>query len=345
MNDISTIQVSVIMPVYNSAEYLHESIGSILADTNKNYELILVDDGSSDDSGSICDAIASKDNRVVVVHKENGGMCAARNDAMRIARGAYVTFADNDDEVIAGFIQDNLNLAMKYNADCVRFGRRLQGYNSKGEIDRQSDAVPSHEYVVEGDAIRTDWLKNLYGTEGVWAGMYRLDMLREHDITFPEEFKAGGEDCYFNDLVIGVANRIAYSPNVFYIWKQRAGHSASLTVAESSYVAIRTLLKLERQMVIDYGIAENDPHAVIDKLFSRVKSCLMLPTFSGFEMRERQKVYQRIRDLLLPYSDNDCSRPSRSADKIMYSLLMSERYAALAFFIGAGVRVKKFLSH
>lgn len=344
MNSIDNIQVSVIVPVYNSAEYLHESIGSILADKANNFELILVDDGSSDDSGSICDAIALEDERVVVVHKENGGMCAARNDAMRIARGKYVTFADNDDEVLPGFIQDNLNLAVKYDADCVRFGRRMQRYNDKGEVDRNTDAVPSHEYVVEGDAIRRDWLKNWYGTDGVWAGMYRLGMLREHNITFPEEFRRGGEDCYFNDLVIGAANRIVYSPNVFYVWKQRASHSASLTIAESSYVAIRELLKLEQQMIVDYGIDANNSCVGMDKLFSRVKSCLMQPTISGFEKAERVKVYRRIRDLLLPYADGNRTRPSGSADRIMFILLMTQRYSSLALFIGVGIHIRTVFS-
>ncbi len=344
MNSVDNTQVSVIVPVYNSAEYLHDSIGSILADKTNNFELILVDDGSSDESGSICDDIALEDERVVVLHKENGGMCAARNDAMRIARGKYVTFADNDDEVLPGFIQDNLNLAVKYDADCVRFGRRLELYDDKGEIDRITDAVPSHEYVVEGDAIRRDWLKNWYGTDGVWAGMYRLDMLREHNITFPEEFKAGGEDCYFNNLVIGAANRIVFSPNLLYVWKQRANHSSSLTIVESSFVAIRELLKMEQQMIVDYGIDANNSCVIMDKLFSRVKSCLKQPTVSGFEKVERDIVYRRIRSLLLPYSDGIQSRPSGSVDRIMFTLLMTRHYSALALFISVGIRIRTLFS-
>ena len=344
MNSIDNIQVSVIVPVYNSAEYLHESIGSILADKANNFELILVDDGSSDDSGSICDAIALEDERVVVVHKENGGMCAARNDAMRIARGKYVTFADNDDEVLPGFIQDNLNLAVKYDADCVRFGRRVQRYNDKGEVDRNTDAVPSHEYVVEGDAIRRDWLKNWYGTDGVWAGMYRLGMLREHNITFPEEFRKGWEDCYFNDLVIDAADSIVFSPNVYYIWKQRAVHSSSMTIAENTFVAIRKLLELEQRMILDYDIAYSDPRAGADRFFSRVRSCLVLPARSGFKRSDQFEVYRRVRSMLLPYSGTAWSCPGGSTDKVMYSLLMAEHYTSLSLFIGAGLRVKSLIA-
>lgn len=344
MSSASEIQVSVIVPVYNSAEYLHESIGSILADRGNNFELILVDDGSTDESGSICDSIASEDDRVVVVHKKNGGMCAARNAAMRIARGKYVTFADNDDEVLPGFIQDNLKLAVKYDADCVRFGRRIQRYNDKGKIDRQSDAVPSHEYVVEGDAIRRNWLKNWYGTDGVWAGMYRLDMLREHDITFPEEFRKGWEDCYFNDLVIDASNSMVYSSHVYYIWKQRAVHSSSMTIAESTYVAIREVLKLEYRMIQDYAIAENGSRVGADRFFSRVRSCLVLPTLSGFKRQDQYEVYRRVKDLLMPYSGTNCSIPSGCVDRILYSLLIAEHYASLAFFISAGLRFKALLS-
>lgn len=344
MSSTYNIQVSVIMPVYNSEKYLSGAVDSVLADKTKNFELILVDDGSTDASGSICDELASADDRVVVVHKKNGGMCAARNDALRIARGKYVTFADNDDEVLPGFIQDNLIVAEKYDADCVRFGRRMQRFNDKGEVARQSDAVPQSELLVEGDAIRRGWLKNWYGTDGVWAGMYSLDMLRNHSIEFPEEFKAGGEDCYFNDLVIGVADRVVYSPHVYYVWKQRAGHSSSLTVSESSYIAIRELLQIESRMISDYGISKDDPNAGIAKLFSRVKACLVLPSFVGFCKVERYGVYRKIRELLLPYHNPKGAKPSSSADKIMYSLLMSEHYAVLAVVLDVGVLAKSFVS-
>ena len=91
--------ISIIVPVYNIEEYLPRCIESILNQTYNNLELILVDDGSKDKSGEICDAYAKKDNRVVVLHKENGGSSSARNAGIAIAKGEYLGFVDSDDYI------------------------------------------------------------------------------------------------------------------------------------------------------------------------------------------------------------------------------------------------------
>lgn len=96
---MSTPDVSVIVPVYNAAEYLDGCISSILASTYADFELILVDDGSTDASGDVCDAYADMDSRVRVVHTVNMGVSAARNTGIDAARGAFLTFVDADDIV------------------------------------------------------------------------------------------------------------------------------------------------------------------------------------------------------------------------------------------------------
>ena len=92
-------KLSVIVPVYNTEKYLRECIDSILAQTFTDFELILVDDGSTDGSGAICDEYARKDERIQVIHQENGGITVARKSGVRVARGEYVTFVDSDDWV------------------------------------------------------------------------------------------------------------------------------------------------------------------------------------------------------------------------------------------------------
>ena len=92
-------QISIIVPVYNSEKYLGACIDSILSQSFRDIELILVDDGSRDSSSRICDDYAQKDGRVKVIHKANGGVSAARNDGLDIAKGEYITFIDSDDWV------------------------------------------------------------------------------------------------------------------------------------------------------------------------------------------------------------------------------------------------------
>lgn len=97
--------ISMIVPVYNVEDYLSKCIDSILAQTFKDFELILIDDGSTDNCGSICDEYALKDNRVKVIHKKNGGVSSARNTALDIAKGEYITFCDSDDYIDSDWLE------------------------------------------------------------------------------------------------------------------------------------------------------------------------------------------------------------------------------------------------
>ncbi len=109
--------ISIIIPVYNVERYLRECIDSIIAQTYKNLEIILVDDGSSDKSGEICDEYSKKDSRIKVIHKKNGGLSDARNVALDITKGDYIGFIDSDDYIEKDMFQILYNLAEEYNAE------------------------------------------------------------------------------------------------------------------------------------------------------------------------------------------------------------------------------------
>ena len=98
--------VSVIVPVYNVKSYLQECFDSICRQSYQNIEIILVDDGSTDGSGELCDVLATKDDRTTVLHKENGGLSDARNAGLRIARGDWISFVDSDDYISPVFYRD-----------------------------------------------------------------------------------------------------------------------------------------------------------------------------------------------------------------------------------------------
>ena len=101
--------ISVIIPVYNVEEYLDECVKSLMSQTYSNYELILVDDGATDKSGLLCDEWEKTDNRIKVIHKENGGLSTARNAGLDIASGDYICFIDSDD-----FVRDNYLESFRY---------------------------------------------------------------------------------------------------------------------------------------------------------------------------------------------------------------------------------------
>ena len=117
-----TEKISVIVPVFNCSEYLSPCLDSIIKQTYKNLEIILVDDGSNDKSGEICDEYAEKDSRIRVIHKENGGVSSARNAGLDIASGDYIAFVDGDDILEEDFYEFLLKNLIEFNADISRCG-------------------------------------------------------------------------------------------------------------------------------------------------------------------------------------------------------------------------------
>ena len=109
--------ISVIIPIYNVEQYLKECLESVINQTYRNLEIILVDDGSKDKSGKICDEYKNKDERIKVVHKENGGLSDARNAGMKIATGKYIQFIDSDDFIDKDMIETLYNLIIENEAD------------------------------------------------------------------------------------------------------------------------------------------------------------------------------------------------------------------------------------
>ena len=122
--------VSIIVPVYNVEKYLSKCIDSILAQTYKNLEIILVDDGSKDNSGTICDEYSKKDKRIKIIHKPNGGISDVRNHGLKIATGDYIGFVDSDDYIAEDMFETLVSLLEKNDAD-ISIVSFYEYYNGK----------------------------------------------------------------------------------------------------------------------------------------------------------------------------------------------------------------------
>lgn len=129
--------ISVIVPVYNVESYFNECINSILEQTYKNLEIILIDDGSTDRSGTMCDEYASLDGRIRVIHKKNGGLSSARNAGLDICMGEYITFVDSDDYVGKKYISYMYDLMQKYNVDISSCKCRFVFFNGGFEAEEK----------------------------------------------------------------------------------------------------------------------------------------------------------------------------------------------------------------
>lgn len=235
--------VSVIMPVYNSDRYLSEAVEAVIDQTYKNFELILVDDGSTDGSGKVCDKYAAMDRRVIALHKENGGICSARNAGLRHAGGKYVAFSDNDDAMLPQCLEKAVAVAEETGADAVRFKRRLIHYTEKGALVCDTNINEKRVYTMRSWSDFCDILNE--GAYAVWAGIYRRDFLERNCIRFDESIKYGYEDHMFTPKILGSASSVAMIPEILYEWHMRDSHSTSAKRGMSVFHnRFRALLKI-----------------------------------------------------------------------------------------------------
>ena len=238
------IGISLIMPVYNSEVYLTKAITSVLKQSYSDFELILVDDGSKDQSGAICDKFAKKDKRIKVIHQINKGICGARNAGIKIANGEYIAFMDNDDELGANLFADNYRLAKKYNADVVKFGNRIEmSYDNKITYVKDMH-YPFFEIIDNFSNFYPKW--SCYGLgDFIWNGLYKKKFLEKNNIIFNEIHKLGCEDLEFNFLIYDKMNVLVTNPKVYYIWHQRMGHSTSTKFGKEKFQSLLRIIKME----------------------------------------------------------------------------------------------------
>lgn len=141
--------ISVIVPVYKVERYLCRCVDSIIAQTYTNLQIILVDDGSPDGSGAICDDYAAKDPRITVIHKENGGLSDARNAGLGAARGSYIGFVDSDDYISVDMYEKLYKAIVACNADMSVCNFRYVDENGNN-MEERNNALPVKDEVIDG---------------------------------------------------------------------------------------------------------------------------------------------------------------------------------------------------
>lgn len=207
------IELSIIIPVYNVDQYLRDCFGSLLNQDFRNIELIVVDDGSTDSSLNICNEYAVKDKRVVVVHKENGGVSSARNMALKLVRGKYITFVDPDDFIASDSYLENINYLQTHpDVDCVQFP--YCHYYSSTNIDyHYLDAM-----LIEG---KHDLFKNWWAGSIISFSLCHKIFRRKifYDINFKEGHVS--EDTLLIPRLCSLISSLYISPRGMYYYRQR----------------------------------------------------------------------------------------------------------------------------
>jgi glycosyltransferase involved in cell wall biosynthesis len=213
-------RVSVIVPVHNVADTLERCVRSLLEQTLSDVEVVLVDDGSSDGSGDLCDAFALADRRVVVAHQENGGVSDARNAGLAIARGELIGFLDGDDWIEPNALAEMAEVAQATGADVVMAGCFVDVVDEVGHRLSSRTVLPDSALLgpVSPPLRITEAFVNLIGY--VWNKLYSRELLHRGAVEFPKEISFG-EDMIFNADVLTSTSSVAVIDRAFVHYVQR----------------------------------------------------------------------------------------------------------------------------
>ncbi len=216
--------ISIIVPVYKVEKYLSKCIDSIINQTYKNLEIILVDDGSPDNCPKICDGYAKKDKRIKIIHKENGGLSSARNAGLDIMTGEFVAFLDSDDYIEPTYIEIMAEKQVKYNADLVNCGVKDIIENTGEEIIKVS---VKEDVVLENEEIIKQFFST-YNLTVAWNKLYRKEIFAT--LRYPQGRIF--EDAAIILNVLSKCKKLVIIPDVLYNYLKREGSIMNCNISE-----------------------------------------------------------------------------------------------------------------
>ena len=304
--------ISVIIPIYNVEKYLDRCVDSIINQTYKNLEIILVDDGSPDNCPKMCDDYAKKDSRIRVVHKENGGLSDARNAGMEVATGEYVSFIDSDDYISLDFYETLFQTMIDNDSDIVECS--VVKFYENEKFDEYSDdlKVTNYETVDALDGLISE---NPF-KQHVWNKLYKSSVA----LDIPYAVGKLNEDEFWTYQVFGKAKKVTRINQTMYYYFQRNG-----SIMGNSY-NIRRLDALEGKVNRQAYIEKNFPILTTKAKVDLYGSCMfayqcVLKFMSGNDKKKASKI---IRDY-----KNRCKLTTDEINSVTDS---SRKYYKLAKF-------------
>lgn len=301
------------MPVYNNQRFLEKSVKSVLSQDFSDYELILVDDGSTDESGALVDRIAQQDARIRAVHQKNQGPAAARNHGIRLSKGEYLLFLDSDDEYEPGVLSYLAATLSQTRYDVLCFGydifKTVNGVLKKEKsvvLDKMREYKSRDE--IEQSILEIIDLRILFSSTCTKA--YNAGLVRKHGLVMPESIRIG-EDYCFNLQVLRAASSYCFCDRVFYRY---------ISQNESSIITSFHADKFEQLLVV---------HRQRKEFLHEVKSVWNQELEASVQMDYIRMCFSCFMDLFAP------ACPFRHAEKIRY---ISEKKGTLPYTYSKGLR-------
>ncbi len=220
------MQFSLIVPVYNVEKYLKKCIDSILDQSFKDFEVLLIDDGSIDQSGALCEDYAGKDNRIKVIHQENRGLSGARNTGLEHASGEWIIFIDSDDWVSTDYLEVVNKTINRSKADVYCINSVKVSEDEKSELEKLIFFVESDVFRIDNENERFDFyekklMQYKFGWEA-WSRVFKRDIIEKYHLRFVPTKEVFAEDYLFTLIYFLHVKKIGCICNCFYYYRQRS---------------------------------------------------------------------------------------------------------------------------
>ena len=262
----TVVACSVVVPVYNVEAYISETIESIITQSCQNIEIILINDGSTDNSGIICESYAKIDSRIIVIHQDNSGVSAARNKGIELAKGEYICFVDGDDTIDSDMIE--LLYTFGYNHDIDLILPIGNKYTQKIERNENSFRI------LEANQVLSDYLqfKNLLDSHGLLKTEIVKKIKYSDSIFFWEDYA-------FMVELISRCNSIAKTTNIFYYYRQREGSANNSKISERTLTCLNIAdLFVEKGLVSSRQDIDNVRTFFIEQCFEMLMRMRTMPS-------------------------------------------------------------------
>lgn len=252
----SSTGISIIVPVYNSESFLEQCIRSVLNQDFESFELLLVDDGSTDQSLSICDRWSDAEQRIKVIHKSNGGVSSARNVGLDLAEGKYVMFLDSDDRLEPGAL-DRLWTG-SFDSDLV-----LGGYNAYEDGKLKFTMCPDTSWVYKDEGISEFWDVNLARTrrclDSPWCKLFKRSLIVEMKHRFDEGLYYAEDKMFVYSFILACSS-ISVLKEPVYIYELRSGSLGSDRKSDKHLLQLRHLIPVYAQLLEELCIKYPDSY-------------------------------------------------------------------------------------
>ena len=293
-------KVSLVVPVFNTAKYLGRCIDSILHQSYKNIEIVLVDDGSTDESGKLCDYYSKEYNNIIVIHKCNEGLGLARNTGIENATGDYITFVDSDDYIGPDHIEMMMFEIAKNNADVC-----YTGFSSViGDTIEKYPNILAGKVIDNNQSIITEIIPRMCGQTGsygdsiqmsVCMALYDRKIIDSFDVSFKSERQFVSEDLLFNIDYLIHSHKVVINEKAeyyYYMNLDSLSHGYSATRFDRSKRMMNELIRVTKEL----GIRELCQQRILNSFISTSRNCLQLEEKNKYKNKNSFTSFKSIID-------------------------------------------------